>query len=287
MAKKKVKTARSLDELRDLVSDNEDLSVRNQCELLGINRSGIYYEAKPESGVNLSIMDALDKEHLEHPTHGVMQLQDYLFTLGFLVNHKKVRRLMKVMRIEAQYPKRNLSKLGKAVYVHPYLLRGLSVDRANHVWSIDITYIAMQKGFMYLTAIIDLYSRYIVGWALHNTLQAENVKEVLEEAVLKHGNPDIINSDQGSQFTCPLWIEALKEHGIKISMDGRRRAIDNIYIERFWRTIKQDYVYMNPCENGLLLYKGIKSFIEYYNTKKSHQGIDRQTPASMYLKPCA
>jgi putative transposase len=287
VAKKKVKTTRSLEELRALVSDNEDISVRNQCELLGINRSGIYYQTKPESAANLSIMDALDKEHLEHPTHGVMQLQDYLFTLGFLVNHKKVRRLMKVMRIEAQYPKRNLSKLGKAVYIHPYLLRGLSIERANQVWSIDITYIAMQKGFMYLTAIIDVYSRYIVGWALHNTLQAENVKEVLEAAVLKHGKPEIINSDQGSQFTCPLWIEVLKEHGIRISMDGRRRAIDNIYIERFWRTIKQDYVYMYPCENGLELYKGIKWFIEYYNTKKFHQGIDRQTPESRYLKPCA
>lgn len=287
MAKKKVKTARSLDEHRELVSDNEAISVRNQCELLGLNRSGIYYEPKQESALNLSIMDSLDKEHLEHPTHGVLQLQDYLFTLGFQVNHKKVRRLMKVMRIEAQYPKQNLSKLGKAVYIHPYLLRGLTVERANQVWSIDITYIAMQKGFMYLTAIIDVYSRYIVGWDLHNTLQAENVKEVLEAAVLKHRKPEIINSDQGSQFTCPLWIEALKEHGIRISMDGRRRAIDNIYIERFWRTVKQDYVYMNPCENGLVLYNGIKCFIEYYNNEKSHQGIDRQTPASWYLKPCA
>ncbi len=287
MAKKKVQASRSLDELRTLVSDNERISIRNQCELLGINRSGIYYEPKEESAENLSIMNALDKEHLQHPTHGVLQLQDYLFTLGFFVNHKKVRRLMKVLRIEAQYPKQNLSKLGKAVYVHPYLLRHLSIERANQVWSIDITYIAMQKGFMYLTAIIDVYSRYIVGWSLHNTLQAENVKEVLEAAVTKHGKPEIINSDQGSQFTCPLWIEALKEHGIRVSMDGRRRAIDNIYIERFWRTIKQDYVYMYPCENGLVLYNGIKWFIEYYNTIKCHQGIGRQTPESRYLKASA
>ena len=287
MAKKKVEAARSLEEFAALVCDNEKISICNQCELLGINRSGIYYKSKDETPENLSIMGAIDKEHLEHPTHKVLQLQDYLCTLGFLVNHKKVRRLMRVMRIQAQYPKQNLSKLGKAVYIHPYLLRGLAIERANQVWSIDITYIAMRKGFMYLTAIIDVYIRYIVGWGLHNTLQTENIKEVLEAAVLKHGKPEILNSDQGSQFTCPLWIEALKKHSITISMDGRRRAIDNIYIERFWRTIKQDYVYMNPCEDGLELYKGIKWFIEYYNTIKSHQGIERQTPKSRYLKPCA
>lgn len=287
MAKKKVQGARALEELRLLVSDNDIISVRKQCELLGLNRSGIYYEPKNETPENLTIMALIDKEHLEHPTHGVLQLQDYLFSLGYLINHKRVRRLMRLMRINAQYPKRNLSKLGKAEFIFPYLLRKLQIERANQVWSIDITYIAMQKGFMYLTAIIDVYSRYIVGWGLHNTLQAENVKEVLEAAILKHGVPEIMNSDQGSQFTCPLWIEALNEHHIRISMDGKRRAIDNIYIERFWRTIKQDYVYLNPCDNGLELYRGIKWFIVYYNTIKTHQGIERQTPESKYLKSCA
>ncbi len=274
-------------ELRALISDNEQISVRRQCELLGVNRSGIYYSPKEESTENLSIMELLDKEHLEHPTHGVLQLQDYLFSMGFLVNHKRVRRLMRVMRIVANYPQKNLSKLGQAAYIHPYLLRGLCIERPNQVWAIDITYIAMRKGFMYLTAIIDVHSRYIVGWGLHNTLQAENVKEVLENAIVKYGKPQIVNSDQGSQFTCPLWIETLNKHSIRISMDGKRRAIDNIYIERFWRTIKRDYVYLNPCENGLELYKGINWFMKYYNTIKTHQGIDRQTPESIYLKPCA
>lgn len=191
-------------DLSELISDNEQISVRRQCELLGVNRSGIYYSPKGESAENLSIMELLDKEHLEHPTHGVLQLQDYLFSIGFLVNHKRVRRLMRVMRIVANYPQKNLSKLGKAEYIHPYLLRDLTIESPNQVWGIDITYIAMRKGFMYLTAIIDLHSRYIVGWGLHNTLQAENVKEVLEGAISNHGKPDIVNSDQGSQFTCPL-----------------------------------------------------------------------------------
>ena len=274
-------------DLSELISDNEQISVRRQCELLGVNRSGIYYSPKGESAENLSVMELLDKEHLEHPTHGVLQLQDYLFSIGFLVNHKRVRRLMRVMRIVANYPQKNLSKLGKAEYIHPYLLRDLTIESPNQVWGIDITYIAMRKGFMYLTAIIDLHSRYIVGWGLHNTLQAENVKEVLEDAISNHGKPDIVNSDQGSQFTCPLWIDTLKKHTIRISMDGKRRAIDNIYIESFWRTIKRDYVYLNPCENGLELYQGIKWFMVYYNTIKTHQGIDRQTPESIYLKPCA
>jgi putative transposase len=274
-------------ELRGLISDNEQISVRRQCELLGVNRSGIYYNPQGESIENLSIMELLDKEHLEHPTHGVLQLQDYLFSMGFQINHKRVRRLMRVMRIVANYPQKNLSKVGKAEHIYPYLLRGLAIERPNQVWCIDITYIAMRKGFMYLTAIIDVHSRYIVGWGLHNTLQAENGAEVLVEAISKHGKPGIVNSDQGSQFTCPLWNETLQKHAIRISMDGKRRAIDNIYIERFWRTVKQDYVYLHPCENGLELYHGINWFINYYNRIKSHQGIDRQTPESIYLKSCA
>jgi putative transposase len=270
-----------------LVDVNNSLSVRNQCQLLDISRSGLYYTPKGESDENLQLMELIDKEHLEHPTHGVLQLQDFLFALGFLVNHKRVRRLMRKMRICVQYPKQNLSKLGQAKYIYPYLLRGLSIERANEVWSIDITYIPMRKGFMYLTAIIDVHSRYIVGWGLHNTLQAENVHEVLLQAIAKYGTPRIINSDQGSQFTCPLWVDTLKEHGIRISMDGRGRALDNIYIERFWRTIKQDYVYLNPCDNGLELYNGIKEFIRYYNDEKCHQGLGRQIPKNLYYEQTA
>lgn len=231
-------------------------------------------------------MELMDKRHTDHPTHGVLQMQDYLFCEGYRVNHKRVRRLMRKARIHARYPRRNLSKAGLSQYTHPYLLRDLKIGHSRQVWAIDITYIPMNKGFMYLTAIMDIHSRYIVGWGLHNTLQAENVREVLLGAIERHGAPEIVNSDQGSQFTCPLWIETLKGHGIRISMDGRGRALDNIFIERFWRTLKQDYVYLHPCDDGLELYNGIKEFIRFYNEEKCHQGIGRQTPMSLFFKPC-
>lgn len=287
MAKKKVQADRSLTELRGFVDfSNRRLSVRRQCDLLGINRSGLYYRSKGESAENLRLMELIDKEHLSHPTHGVLQIQDFLKRQGHQVNVKRVRRLMQVMAICVQYCKRNLSKLGDAVYIHPYLLRNLEVTRRNQVWQIDITYIPVSNGFMYLTAIIDVYSRYVVGWDLHNTLQSENVLSVLKQAIAAHGAPEIMNSDQGRQFTCLSWIEEVNKHGIRISMDGKGRALDNIYIERFWRTIKYDYIYLNPCQ-GLQMYHGIKAFIRYYNNEKGHQGIGFQTPKEVYLKPCA
>jgi putative transposase len=269
-------------ELKRYISDNETLSIRRQCELIDVPRSDIYYQAKGENEENLRIMRLMDEEFLEHPTHGVLQMQDFLFTLGFLVNHKRVRRLLRKMGIMAIYPKRNLSKLGHAKYVRPYLLRGLTIDKPNQVWAIDITYIPMEKGFMYLTAIIDVYSRYVVGWDVFNSLDAENSLSVLQSAIARHGKPEIINSDQGSQFTCALWTEYVEIENIRVSMDGKGRATDNIFIERFWRTVKQDYVYICPSANGRDLYKGLDKFIDYYNNKKTHQGIDRMVPAVLY-----
>jgi len=186
------------------------------------------------------------------------------------------------MGIMAIYPQRNLSKLLHAKYVHPYLLRGLSIERRNQLWAIDITYIPTAKGFMYLTAIIDVYSRYVVGWGLSNTLEAAASIKVLKTAISEHGKPEIVNSDQGSQFTCEEWINILKSTEIKISMDGKERALDNIYIERLWRTVKRDYVYLNPADDGWELYQGLKSFFEEYNYKKHHQGISRQIPYEVY-----
>ena len=231
-----------------LISKDEKLSVRKQCELLAVNRSNLYYELVPESPENLDIMKKIDVHNLEFPTHGVLRMQDFLLGLGIIVNHKKLRRLLRLIGIMAIYPKRNLSKLGLAKYIRPYLLKGLKIERPNHVWEIDITYIPMETGFMYLTAIIDVYSRYIVGWGLSNSLAAENCINVLKQAILINGKPEIVNSDQGSQFTCDLWIEVLKKEEIKISMDGKGRAIDNIFIERFWRTIKVDYIYFILCQ---------------------------------------
>lgn len=271
-------------ELKEYISDNEQLSVRRQCELLDLSRSTVYYEAVGESEENLRIMKLMDEEFLSEPTHGVLQMQDFLFALNFLVNHKRVRRLLRKMGIMALYPKRNLSKLGHAKYIRPYLLRGMKIERPNQVWEIDITYLPMAKGFMYLTAIIDVYSRYTVGWDIFNSLDAENSLAVLKAAIANHGKPEIINSDQGSQFTCALWTEYVeKEVNITISMDGRGRATDNIFIERLWRTVKQDYVYICPATDGTELYQGLCKFFEYYNNVKTHQGIGRRIPASLYM----
>jgi putative transposase len=269
-------------EVYSYIEENEKISIRGQCELLEVNRSTVYYKPVPESEENLAIMRLMDEHHLEHPTHGVLQMQDYLLSLSFIVNTKRVRRLLRLMGIMAIYPKRNLSKLGLAKYIRPYLLKGLEITGPNHVWAVDITYIPMFNGFMYLTAIIDLYSRYIVGWDIFNSLAAENTLEVLKQAIAMHGKPKIINSDQGSQFTCALWTEFVDKAEIKISMDGKGRATDNIFIERFWRTLKQDYVYLNPAETGTELYKGLRGYIIYYNTQKSHQGIGRISPAKLY-----
>jgi len=270
-------------EIKGFVSEKEPVSVRRQCELLGLNRSNLYYEPLGESEENLKVMRLMDEEFLKHPTHGVLQMEDFLFSLGFIVNPKRVRRLLRKMSIMAIYPKRNLSKLGHKKYIRPYLLRGLKITRPNQVWEIDITYIPMAKGFMYLTAIIDVYSRYVVAWDVFNSLDAENCLAVLKNAISQHGKPEIINSDQGSQFTSDLWIEYVeKEESITISINSRGRATDNIYIERFWRTLKQDYVYIYPANNGIELHKGLKTFIDYYNNVKTHQGIKRKIPVTLY-----
>jgi putative transposase len=273
-------------ELKSYIKDNEQLSIRKQCELLEISRSSVYYDTVGESDVNLHIMRLMDEEFHEHPTHGVIQMQDFLFALSFTVNQKRIRRLLRKMGIMALYPKRNLSKLGHAKYKRPYLLRGLKIDRINQVWAIDITYIPMAKGFMYLTAIVDVYSRYVVAWDIFNTLDAENSLEVLKAAIACCGKPEIINSDQGSQFTSALWTQYIEDEvkNIKISMDGRGRATDNIFIERLWRTVKQDYVYICPPNDGTELYKGLQKFFDYYNNVKTHQGIDRLIPAFLYKK---
>jgi len=276
-----------MNELKMYISDNEKLSVRKQCDLVEISRSTVYYKPMGESQENLQIMRLMDEEFHEHPTHGVIQMQDFLFALLFSVNHKRVRRLLRKMGIMALYPKRNLSKLGHAKYIRPYLLRGLEINRPNQVWEIDITYIPMARGFMFLTAIIDVYSRFVVAWDVFNTLDAENSLSVLKMAIARYGKPEIINSDQGCQFTCDLWTQYVEnEAKITISMDGRGRATDNIFIERLWRTVKQDYVYICPANDGIELFQGFDKFFEYYNNVKTHQGIERNIPVSLY-KPAA
>lgn len=266
----------SLKERRKMVdTDERTLSIREQSNILQVNRSSLYYKPKGETDLNLKLMRILDELYLKHPTYGVRRMQEELRELGYSVNHKRVRRLLRLMRLEAIYPKKNLSKLGNAKYIYPYLLEHMEIDEPNKVWAIDITYIPMHKGFMYLTAIIDVYSRYIVGWSLSNTLDKEVQVDLLKDSMAEHGRPEVINSDQGSQFTSELWTSTLKDHGIRISMDGKGRALDNVYIERFFRTLKQDHVYLNPASDGLELYKGIDVYIKTYN-KRKHQGIEQK-----------
>lgn len=275
-----------MNQLRKLVDTEHQLSVRRQCELLTVHRSGLYYKPCEEKQENLKIMRIMDEHYLKHPTEGVLRMQDLLFALGFVVNHKRVRRLLRLMGLMAIYPKKNLSKLGLKKYIHPYLLKGLSIERPNQVWAVDLTFIPMKNGFLYLTAIIDLYSRYVVGWGLSNSLEAEATLSVLKQAIKNHGKPDIINSDQGSQFTCEKWVEYLKDQDIQISMDGKGRVIDNIFIERLWRSVKYDYVYLHPASDGLELYQGLKEYFRYYNNELHHQGIGRKIPTELF-KPAA
>lgn len=267
-----------------MINKASKLSIRQQCELLNVSRSSSYYTPVGEKEENLKIMRLIDERHLEKPTHGVLRMQDFLLGLGYKIDEKRVRRLMRKMRITVQYPGRNLSKLGLAQYIYPYLLRNLDVNRTNQAWAIDITYIPMEKGFMYLTAILDVYSRFVVGWDISNTMTSDWVLSVLDQAIAKHSKPEIINSDQGSQFTCQDWVEYLKNNNIEISMDGKGRARDNVYIERLWRRVKYDYIYLHPAENGQVLFKKLKHWFYEYNYKETHQGIDRKIPVSLYLQ---
>jgi putative transposase len=225
----------------------------------------------------------MDQHATLHPAEGVNSMKLMLDTRGYHINTKRVRRLLRKMGHMAIYPRKMLSQLGHGDYIRPYLLRNMKINRANQAWSIDITYIPMAKGFMYCTAIMDIYSRKIVGWGVSNSLEAKWSLNVLKDAVKHHGKPDIINSDQGSQFTSSLWTSSMDELGIKVSMDGKGRAIDNRWIERFWRTLKYKHIYLNPPEDGIELYMGIDYYINYYNNEKVHHSFE-EIPADRFMK---
>jgi len=246
------------------------LSVRRQAVLLSVPRGRVYYKPVGESSENMGLMRLLDGFYLKDPTLGVLGMQDELRDRGQNYNVKRIRRLLRKMCIEPIYPKRNLSRLGLRKYIQPYLLRNLEANRPNQVWAIDISYVPMASGFMYLTAIIDLYSRYIVGWQLSNSMEKETQTELLEATIARHGKPEIVNSDQGSQYTCANWVDCLKRHHIRISMDGKGRATDNAFIERWFRSVKHRHIYLHPASNGWELYQGIEGFVRKYN-RRNHQ----------------
>lgn len=265
----------SVAQKRQLVDRTCELSIRQQCVLLCLCRASYYFKPKGEKPENLEMMSIMDKYILEDPTAGVLTMQDVLEEKGHKASKERVRRLMRKACICPIYPRRHLTVLKEKKYVHPYLLRNLAITRPNQVWEIDITYIPMINGFLYLTAIIDVYSRYIVGWNISNTLDAAASLQVVKQAVQDYGAPEILNSDQGSQFTCLEYVEYLKVQGIRISMDGKGRALDNIYIERFWRSIKYRHIYLRPAENGQELFEGIEQWIDRYHNRK-HQGTGQK-----------
>lgn len=246
------------------------LSVRQQCGLLAVSRSSLYYQPKEEKSENLEMMRIMDKHLLIHPSEGVVSMVYLMTGLGFIVGPKRIRRLFRLMGRQTIYRRKNLTKMGLREYKRPYLLRNLQINRSDQVWVTDITYVPMAKGFMYLTAVMDVYSRKILAWGLSNSQDAEWCRQVVEEAIHRYGKPEIINSDQGSQYTSSIWIQYLQKEGIQVSMDGKGRALDNVWIERFWKSIKYDYIYLNPCDDGFELAEGLQNHIEYYNQKVHH-----------------
>lgn len=271
-----------LEQRRTMVETTTEISKEKQCELLSIHRSGLYYRPIGESKENLEIMRKLDEQYFLTPFYGVNRLTVWLQLQGYAVNPKRVRRLMKLVNWQTIYREPRTTISEKSHYKHPYLLRDVKTERNNQVWSMDITYIPMRKGFMYLTAIIDLHSRFVVNWSLSNTMTAEWCTQVLDEAIQKHGKPEIFNTDQGSQFTSDEFIKKLKDNEIQISMDGKGRALDNIFIERLWRSVKYENVYLNVYENGVDLYKGLNQYFNFYNKERMHQSLNYKTPNQLY-----
>ena len=262
--------------------DNAALSISSQCRILSLPRSSLYYKRKGESPYNLEVMTLLDKQFMETPFYGVRQMTWHLKAQGHKVNKKRIRRLMRLMGLIPIYQKPNTSRPNKAHKVYPYLLGKLNITKANHVWCADITYIPMRKGFLYLVAIMDWASRRVLSWRLSNTLEADFCVEALDEAMLKFGPPKIFNTDQGSQFTGFKWIDTLSKAKIKISMDGKGRFMDNIFIERLWRSLKYESVYLHAWEGGREAKAGIGKWIEFYNLNRPHTAHKGLTPDNAY-----
>ncbi|MBK6877773.1 MAG: IS3 family transposase [Ignavibacteria bacterium] len=266
-----------------MIEKDNELSIRHQCKLLGLHRSGLYYTPSTESAENLEIMRLLDEQYMKTPFYGYRKVKVWLETLGYSVGKKRLKRLMKLVRWETIYRRRNTSKSNEGHFKYPYLLRDLEIARKNQVWEIDITYIPMRKGFMYLCAIIDLKTRYVVSWSLSNTMTSEWCRSVVEAAIAEHGQPEIINSDQGSQFTSPVYIDYLKGlEKVKISMDGKGRATDNIFIERLWRSVKYEWIYLHVYENGTELYNGLEEYFRFYNEERFHENLGYKTPGMIF-----
>lgn len=258
------------------------LSVSRQSAVLELNRSGVYYTPRPVSGEALRMMRRIDELHLAHPFYGARRLAKHLCREGFEVGRGHVTTLMRRMGIEALYRRPRTSRPAREAFIYPYLLGGVAIERANQVWSSDITYLPMAHGFMYLVAILDVASRKVLSHRVSNTLTTDFCVAALEEAIARYGAPEIVNTDQGAQFTSTDWIKVLKDAQIKISMDGKGRWIDNVFIERLWRSVKYEDVYLYAYEDGRELKAGLARYFEFYNGRRLHQSHDYQTPDEIY-----
>lgn len=277
---------RSLTERRQMIDRHHttDLSIVQQCLLLSIHRSGLYYKPCGESKLNEELMRLMDEHYLEHPYKGAPRMYTWLTKdMGYEISQNRVDRLYyKVMGLRAVIPGPHTSKRRKDHAVYPYLLRDLTITHSNQVWATDITYIPMAKGFMYLVAIIDLHSRMILSWSLSNTMEAQWCVEVVREAIEKYGKPVIFNTDQGAQFTSSAFSQFILENGIKLSMDGKGRATDNAFIERFWRSLKYEHIYLRPRQDAIALYHGIHRYMKWYNEERRHSSLADQRPKEVY-----
>lgn len=271
-----------MNEKRALIEPkNKIISIRQQAKFLSLHRASYYYQPALESDENLHLMKVIDEEYTKHPFYGSRRITEWLKRKNHEVNRKRVQRLMNLMGIEGIYPKRNLSKAAKEFKKYPYLLRGHKTEKPNEVWSTDITYIRLKTGFMYLAAVIDWHSRYVLSWRLSNSLEGSFCIEALEEA-LEQGTPKIFNTDQGVQYTSERFTKVLEKNNIQISMDGKGRALDNIFVERLWRSVKYEDIYLKEYENGKALKPGMKNYFHFYNKERLHQSLNYQTPEEVH-----
>jgi putative transposase len=267
---------------RPMVEAWAGVSMRRQCELLGVNRSSLYYEPVEPDAEELAMMRRIDELHLKHPFYGSRKITQTLKAEGVEVNRKRIQRLMRLMGLESTAPKPNTSKPAPENPVYPYLLRDLQVSRINQVWAADITYIPMARGFLFLVAVIDLFSRRVLAWRLSNALETSFCVEALQEALERYGRPEIFNTDQGAQFTSEEFTGVLLERDVKISMDGRGRCLDNVFVERLWRSLKYEEVYLYAYETVAAARAGIGRYFEFFNNERPHAALGYQTPASFY-----
>lgn len=263
-----------------MIESSSRLSIARQCELLSVSRSGYYYQPATESEENLKLMRLMDEQYLLTPFYGYRRIWAHLHQQGYQVNLKRIHRLYRLMGIEAMYCKPNLSKPNLAHKIYPYLLRQVPILKPDHVWSTDITYVPMKQGFLYLVAVIDWYSRYVLSWELSNSLDTNFCLTALEKA-LSQGKPEVFNTDQGTQFTSHAFTNTLLEADIAISMDGKGRALDNIFIERLWRDVKHQHIYLYDYQDGQALHKGLSWYFNFHNQHKPHQSLDYKTPAQV------